>query len=91
MSFVDEILKRHKEPESKKIHDELFQTTSEYKYYTYGVAQGMYFVYSTVNEYNKKGITLTNIELMQVIKSCASTNEKSNGHFIRMLMDIEIK
>lgn len=88
MSLLDE-LRKYKEPESKKIHDELFQTTSEHKYYTYGVAQGIYFIYSTINEYNKKGFVLSNTELMQVIKTCAGTDEKINVHFIRMLKDIE--
>ena len=91
MSFVNEILKKYKKPESNKIHDELFQTTSEYKYYTYGVAQGMYFIYNTLNEYNKKEISLTNTELMRVIRNCASTDEKFNDYFIRMLKNIEIE
>jgi len=89
MSFVDEMLKKYKDPESKKIHEELFQTTSEHKYYSFGVAHGMYFIYNTINEYNKKGIALSNIELMQVIRECANLNENLAGHFIRMLKDIE--
>ena len=60
MSLIDE-LKRYKEPESKKIHDELFKTTSEHKYYSFGIAQGMYFIYHTINEYNKKEIVLSNV------------------------------
>jgi len=88
MSWLDD-LKKYKEPESKKIHDELFQTTSEYKYYTYGVAQGMYSIYNALNEYNKRGISLANTELMQVIKSCSIADEKINTHFIRLLKDIE--
>ena len=55
MSLIDG-LKKYKEPESKKIHDELFKTTSEHKYYSFGIAQGIYFIYNAINEYNKKGL-----------------------------------
>lgn len=88
---INKLLRKYKDPESKKIHDELFQTTSEYKYYTYGVAHGMYIICNVLNEYNKKEISLTNIELMQVIRSCANMDEKISGHFIRMLKDLEME
>ncbi len=80
---------RFKKLESEKIHEELFQRTTEYKYYEFGVAQGMYFIYNTIKEYDKKGFNLKNNELMQVIKNCASTNEKISNLFIRMLKDIK--
>jgi len=88
MSLIDE-LKKYKEPESKKIHDELFKTTSEYKYYSFGIAQGIYFIYNAINEYNKRGIVLSNAELMQVIRECTKLDENISGHFIRMLKDIK--
>ena len=84
-----EFIKAHKKLESEQIHEELFQTTSEHKYYSFGVAHGLYFIYNTINEYNKKGIVLSNDELMQVIKTCANFNENLNGHFIRMLKDVK--
>ena len=88
MSLIDE-LKKYKEPESKKIYDELFKTTSEHKYYSLGVAQGIYFIYNAINEYNKKGIVLSNAELMQVIRECTELDENISCHFIRMLKDIK--
>ena len=67
---LKEWIKINKKLESTQIHEELFQTTSEHKYYQFGVAHGMYFIYNAINEYNKKGIVLSNIELMQVIRIC---------------------
>lgn len=84
-----ELVNAHRKLESDKIHEELFQTSLEHKYYSFGVAHGMYFIYNTINEYNKKGIVLSNIELMQVIRDCANSSENLAGHFVRMLKDIK--
>ena len=91
MNILDlkDMIKRYTKLESEQIHEELFQTTSQHKYYQFGVAHGLYFIYNTINEYNKKGIVLSNVELMQVIRECANLNENLAGHFIRMLKDIK--
>lgn len=86
---LKEFIKGRKKLESEQIHEELFKTTSEHKYYSFGVAHGMYFIYNTIHEYSKKGIVLSNIELLQIIRECANLNESLTGHFVRMLKDIK--
>lgn len=78
-----------KELESSKIHEELFQTTTEHKYYSFGVAQGMYMIYKSINDCDKKGFTLTNSELMQIIKEVVKNDYRIEDNFTRLLKDIE--
>ena len=83
-----EYLKKLRKTESEKIHDELFETTTEHKYYEFGVAQGLYFIYNLLNEY-KNNPPLTNVEWMGVIERCANNNGKLTDHFNRMIKKIK--
>lgn len=73
--------------ESEQIHDELFKTTTEYQYYLFGMAHGLYFIYKTMYEY-KDYKSLETIEWMKVIKKAVNSDEKILKNFNRLLKDI---
>jgi hypothetical protein len=74
--------------ESQKIHEELFQKTSEYEYLLYGIAQGMYSIYLMLHSVGDK-YNFTNNEMMDLIKDCANKDEKIKDAFDRLLLDLE--
>ena len=51
-----------------QLHEELFKTTSEHRYYQLGVASGLYSVYTMLNHLIHKGYETAPIsDLMKVI------------------------
>jgi len=74
--------------ESEKIHHEIFEKSTEHQYYSLGVAQGMYFLYKTLNQYKDR--KFTGEELMDVIKSSVTTNGGVKEYFERLLLDIYV-
>lgn len=83
---INKILRKYKKTESEIIHDELFKTTSEYKYYNFGVAQGLYFIYDLMNEYKDK---CTIREIMVAIKNATDKEDQLKDNFNRLIKDIK--
>jgi len=73
--------------ELELIHNEIFQTTTEHKYYILGVAQGFYHIYQILNEHKDK--SFTSLELMEAIKYAGSNEQKIKEYFDRLLKDLE--
>jgi len=89
---IEDWYRKYKEPESRKMHDELFKTTTEYNYHMFGVAYGMYIIYELLGKYKEQSDMLYVNELMKIIKSCAELSEKEiNTYFSRLVGDIETK
>lgn len=72
---------------AEQIHDELFKSTTEYQYYLFGVAQGMFSLYSTFDQLKSKNMNLTSEEAMQVIKNCVDGEIKT--YFNRLVTELE--
>jgi hypothetical protein len=87
--IYDKLYRYRKKNEVEIIHDELFQTTTEYEYYRFGIAQGMYVIYNLLNEYKNNNVSLTIDQVMGVIKICIDNDEKIKGHFNRLIKDLE--
>lgn len=69
-----------------QLHEEIFQTTSEHKYYELGVAQGIYIIYHMFENLIKNGyeeVKLTDI--MEVVKKSANDNENIGINFNKMV------
>jgi len=73
--------------ECELIHNEIFQTTTEHKYYTLGVAQGFYHIYQMLNRFKEQNFT--SLELMEIIKHTGAHDSKINEYFSRLLQDLE--
>lgn len=68
----------------EKIHKELFQSTSEHKYYQFGLATGLYAVYEIAS--NLKNSKFTGEELMQILQISADDFDKEiHDYFIKMI------
>lgn len=69
--------------EAEKIHQEIFTSSIEHKYYTLGVAQGISFVYSLIDTYKEKSFTAA--QWMEVIKNSAQQDDKIGEYFTRII------
>lgn len=75
-----------------QIHEEIFQTTSEHKYYELGVAQGMYSIYTMCNNLIVNGYDEVKLEqLMDVIKQSATEFKDHNeiGNMFNRMIDYD--
>lgn len=81
----------YKETETEKIHKELFKTTSEYQYYLFGIAFGLYSIYDTCERINDNKIS--GIALQDVIKHVIDNFDvkELKTHFNRMIEKKEEK
>lgn len=73
-------------PMITQLHEEIFKTTSEHKYYELGVAQGVYIIYNMFENLIKYGydeVKLTHI--MEIIKQSANDNENVGINFNKMV------
>jgi len=87
---IEDYYRKYKEPESRKMHDELFKTTTEYNYHMFGVAYGMYIIYDLLGKYKKQSNILYADELMKTLKTVAELSEKEiNVYFSRLIADKE--
>lgn len=87
--IYDKLCKYRLKSELEIIHDELFQTTSEYEYYKFGIAQGLHVIYNLLNEYKINNILLTIDQIMGVIKICTDNDEKIKDYFNRLIKNKE--
>ena len=79
---VKDLNKYYKRTETENIHIEIFKESPEYKYYLLGVAQGLYVIYTLINEYKDK---ISNNEWLNIIKNVATQDEKINVYFNRLI------
>jgi len=80
----------YKETASERIHKDLFKTTTEYQYYLFGVALGLFTIYDMANELKNR--SLTSEELMEAIKySVERSGKEASIYFDKMLKELEEK
>jgi len=79
---IKDLDKYYKRTETENIHLEIFKESPEYKYYLLGVAQGIYAIYTLINEYKDK---ISNNEWLNIIKNVAAQDEKINVYFNRLI------
>ncbi|MDD4779117.1 MAG: hypothetical protein PHT02_00740 [Tissierellia bacterium] len=75
----------YKKTEIENIHNELFKTTTEYQYYLVGIAQGLYCIYSMLNELKSEYPSYTSEELQNIIKIASENDDKIKGYFKRLV------
>ena len=86
---MNEVLRKYpwNKSELEMIHNEIFQTTTEHKYYMLGVAQGFYHIYKMLNEF--KDQSFTPLQLMEIIRSVSDNEKDIKINFDRLLKDID--
>lgn len=79
--------KYFKRTKLEEIHNELFEQTTEHKYYTLGLARGLVVIYHLVNKYDK----LSSDDIANIIRRIISNekNEEFERFFNELLEDEE--
>lgn len=78
--------------ESEKIHNEIFQNSTNHQYYILGVAQGLYFLYKTMDNVSVTTPSFSKEDIMQIIKYTIdhNDNDKLKTYFNRLLLDLDV-
>lgn len=70
----------------EQLHNEIFQTTSEHKYYELGMANGLYYVYQVFDNLIKNGYVDVKLDdLKNIIKQSANDNINIGELFNKMV------
>jgi hypothetical protein len=82
----------YEKPIAQQLHEELFQTTSEFKYYELGVTTGLYSIYNMLNTLVKKGYEqVPTKDLIDIIVKSLDGDSKEEINikdmFKRMIID----
>jgi len=72
----------YKRTEAEKIHREIFQESSDHKYYMLGMAQGFYFIYDLIKEYKDK--VNDNNEWLKIIETIPCEEKLCKEYFVRI-------
>jgi len=86
---IEYLRKLRKRTQIELIHEELFNTSENCKYHAFGIARGLYSLYDVLNKIKNKNNNITINEIMLYIKQIASTDNKINEYFFKLLKDIE--
>ncbi len=81
--LIKNLSKYYKRTETENIHIEIFQNSSEYKYYLLGIAQGLYAIYNAMSVSFAKDVCTG--DWMQFIKKLAADDKKVEEYFNRLI------
>lgn len=81
---IDDLKYFKKETPIENINKELFESTSEYQYYNFGVAVGLYSLYEFTKHLKHE---IDGEEIQAIIKSClvGDSNKDIVKYFYRMI------
>ena len=80
---IKELNQYYKQTELDKIHIEIFQDSSEYKYYLLGIAQGLYTIYNAMSVSFAKDVCTD--DWREFIQKMAEDDNQVNKYFNRLI------